>query len=512
MGFDLEEFHYKVFKNTLWNIFGKIWYFCVMLFVPFYLLSKIGPNDYGIYIVIKVVVDYMNLLDLGVSTSFVRYLSRFYSLNDKAKFNSYIFTCMIFYSVILLISMLILLLIRGKIAVFLDISNNDFSQFISLSVFYCFVSGFLRIFGVVNSIFSSIQRMDYSNKIAFFVSIAEVSGMVFFIESGFGLKGLILNTLLAGVINFAVNFYFSYKHVPIFSVRHFKFDMDILKNAVSYGGKLNVTLISSLIASHFEKIILTKFLSLNYVTFYHIASSLAINVRNIIVVFSSALMPGFSELESIGLLENLKRLYLKATKYMIIISGFIFGYLFVFSEDIVSLWLGKNFLEISYILKIIIIGYFINTFLGSVSSLVGQSIDRTDIQMKGAILNGILNMSLSYFFIIKFGFKGVAYGTSISLIVAAVYYVFAINKVIKVSNSDFWNGFLSVFYGIFFSLFSIYILKLSLVKHFSLQILYLIVTLFAFIIVYVGFMRLFKGIDNYDKQKFEILFRRFIGL
>jgi O-antigen/teichoic acid export membrane protein len=490
----------KVLKNTYWNISGKIIAFSLGLILTFYIVKKIGLENYGIYSLIIATGGYIGILDLGISTSFVKYISEFYTLKDKDRINTLMNTGFLFYLILGIFIVFLVFFLGDFIISFLNIPTNFKEEAFKVFILYSLILAFSGVFSPFTAVLMGIQRMDISNKILSLTAILNALGTVLFLELGMGLYGLVLNNLIILIISSLINIYISFNMLPGLVFNPFLFSKDMFLKIFGYGYKLQVTKLSSIFSSHLEKLILSRLLSLNYVAFYQLGNSLVEQIKNVPLLLTGALFPAFSEMGASNRIKDIKEGYIRGTKYLAFITVPILAFVSAFAYAFFMLWFGHGYDNAAYIAAMISWGYMINTIFGGVGAALVQGIGRTDIQMKGAILNLALNISLSYIFIYKFGFKGAALGTAFSLSFAVLYFTFLLNKfldipILKLFKIAFIKFFLAGFIAFLFVFLIVYGRDFS--SRFD-AIKYLISGAFLYLAIYLFIVYWLKAFDNED--------------
>src|SRR2546430_1934977 len=93
----LGEFSKKLATNTFFNVLGRFWSFFVTILLTPYILSSLGERNYGIWAAFCVFIGSSNLLDLGLGSSFVKFISAYHAHDDYERINKSIFSGFVFY-------------------------------------------------------------------------------------------------------------------------------------------------------------------------------------------------------------------------------------------------------------------------------------------------------------------------------------------------------------------------------------------------------------------------------
>jgi O-antigen/teichoic acid export membrane protein len=467
----------KIIRNTIFNAIGRCWAIIIVLILTPYIIHHIGEKRYGIWVIVGVITGYFGLFDFGVETSFEKYISEYYTKKDFKCLNEVVNTGFVFYSLLgATTSILVFILIKPIIG-FLNIPNNLYTE-----AFFVFMLGII-IFALTNalSIFRAIQgglqRMDISNKITIAISLPNIAGTIYFLESGYGLQGLMINYAIVVLVTSTVNIFF---------------------------GRF-----ANLISFQTDKILITHFLSLGMVIYYQLGASILLRLRQVLLLLISALVPAVSEAEARNEEVFLKELYLRGSKYLIFITIPALFFITTNASLVISAWMGEGYERSALVIQILAVGYFAATVTG-VASSIAAGVARTDIDMKFGLLLAVLNLSLSIFLIIKFGFIGVVLGTTVSLIVASFIFIklfhdyfssIPLNSFFQLFNKPLIACIMPVLIMIFLN-HSLQNISLSYGRLVNISILGMNGILFA--LSYIIFIILSKYFDKYDIEIFKV--------
>src|ERR1700687_276360 len=107
----LGDFSKKLVTNTFCNLLGRCWSFVITLLLTPYILSRLGVRDFGTWVVLSIFISPYFLLDFGLGSSFVKYISEYYTFEDYDRINRVLFSGLVFYALfgIVLVSVGLLL-------------------------------------------------------------------------------------------------------------------------------------------------------------------------------------------------------------------------------------------------------------------------------------------------------------------------------------------------------------------------------------------------------------------
>jgi len=503
----------KIISNTIYNSIGRFWAILAAFFLTPYIIHRIGVERFGIWAIAGVVTGYFGLFDFGVGMSFVKYIAEFYAKKDYEKINRVVNSSLIFYFLFALVLIIAAFLLMGRLIWLIRIPPRLYGEtlFVFLAGIAIFsASTFLSVFGAIQG---GLQRMDISNKAAMAITVPNVIGVIFFLENGYGLPGLIINNAITLAIGSVVNIVIAFKILPELRINPLFFDREILKKMFHYGYKLQVSRLANLVSFQTNNILIAYFLGIGLVTHYQLGSSLLQQARQMLLPLVSALVPAVSEIEAQKKTDYLRELYMRGSKWLIAIATPVLCFMIAEASVIMLAWMGNGYARSAFVIQVLAFGYFAATVTGIASSITA-GVARTDLDMKFGILMAALNIFLSVVLIVKMGLIGAAVGTTLSLTAASFFYmkVFSddvIGMVLRNYMKLFCKPFLSCIAPVLTILvMQYYFQKMAPAGSRMINLSILILNGLLFAVVYVICMSLTKYFDAYDMEliKKRILF------
>jgi len=425
----------KIIRNTLYNGAARVWGIVVALFLTPYIIHRIGGERYGIWAIIGMVTGYFGLLDLGVETGFVKYISEFYAKNEYRRINQVVNTGIVFYTILMLVLLAVMALSTGPIFSFLNISSAPGSEvmfvFWTGAVIFCLSNALSPLIAIQNG----LQRMDIPNKVSVCMSVITVAGTVFFLENGYGLKGLVLTSALVFCCSGTVNVVLAFKIFPQLRLDPRLFTAKELARLFKYGYKLQISRFANLVSFQADNLLISHFLGVGMVTYYQLGTTVIQQSRQGVLLLISALIPAVSELRAKNDVDRLEELYMRGSKYLVCLSVPLTVFLVLEAPLIMTAWMGKGYGISAVVIQILAVGYCAATVTGVASAIAAGS-GRTEIDMKFGLLMATMNLSLGIVLIMRFGLVGVLIATAVSLIVSSAYFMHLYHKKVSTVSLD----------------------------------------------------------------------------
>ena len=413
-----------------------------LLLVPL-TLNMLDNEKYGIWITIYSIVNWFNIMDIGLGNGFRNKFAEAVALNNIYNAKKYVSTL---YTSTFIIS-LGCLLIYSIIHLFLnwnDILNipNNFDENVSGIVFMIFSLFSLQfVFKNITTILLSLQKTALSNSIVF-ISQAFSLILVFILgKIGFAnLKTISMSFMLSPILVNGIATYFLFRtKLNIFLPDKVEIDRDSISNMMNLGFKFFFIQITTIVMFSASNIIITQLYGPAEVTPYNIAYQLFYTGMVIFSIITAPFWSAYTEAITKKDFTWIKNSIHKLNKIWLLFVVAIIIVL-LFSPIIFKLWVGKTVqipfsLSISFALYVAILSW---------TSIYAQFLNGTGIiriQLYIAIIQFITNIPLAIFLakVLDLGTVGVIMATNINLLLAAVILPLQTKKISNQKAYGIWN-------------------------------------------------------------------------
>jgi O-antigen/teichoic acid export membrane protein len=435
--------------NTAYNAGGRLWEAIVSVGLTVYIIDVIGLESFGLWSLVAVFTGYAALFDFGVSSAFTKYIASFAGESRNREVSAVVSTGVAFYGALGLLMLavgwpLIDLLLEGAIALMSVISQGaswggEGNAHFDDARFLC--RGALLIFAVTNcmapfaAMQSGLQRMGITNALSVAASFLKVGATVYFLESGYGVRGLLYTNalVLAGFV--VANIVVAYRIFPDLRCRPSSLRWPIFRTLLAFGWRSQVAKLSNLINFQTDRMIVALVTGgqLELVGLYRIGEDIAAKVRQVPTLVVSALVPAASDLDARNDHERLAQLYVRSTKYVAALTIPLTAFAIATTDLLLSLYQVKSELAVSgWVARIILLGYAMNLLPGpGVSIALGKG--RAGLPMKAGLISMIGNVILTLILFNLIGFYGIPLATALALSVSTLWFFSALKREVDVS-------------------------------------------------------------------------------
>jgi len=392
------------------------------------IIYKIGKVDFGIYVLVLGFLGSFGLLDISLSSSFVKFISEYYHKKEKESLLAVINTGFLFYFIFSLVVAGIAYIFSDKIISIINIPPEKISlgrNALSFGLIIFFLSSTFTIF---NSVIIGLQKMYLGAIASFIVNCLYFTAILILMYSGYGLLSIMITQLATSVLSIIITITIAKKILPELKVHPGYFTVKKLKLMGSFGVQMQISRLATFASEKYDEFLLGIFTNLSNVTFYNIGNKSAGYGRLMPLQFIAPIAPVAAELSAKNETDKLKQLYLDTAKYINTASIPIFVFLIFFSELILFSWMGEGYDISALILRILAAGYLVNFMFSVPGNSIIPNTGKPKYQMYEGLIFLSVNIFLSYFLIKNYGIFGAAIGCALSVLGSSTYTFFKSNS------------------------------------------------------------------------------------
>lgn len=464
---------------SLWiNILTGILYTPIML-------RMLGQHEYGIYELVNSIVAYLNLLNLGLTSSYIKFYTKekINGTNDDiSKVNG------MFMQMFLVISAIALILGILMITNIQFIGEKYTEQDFQLARFLMFFMLINMVISFPNALFvafmSAKEEFVYQRLIIVICNIAMPLINIPLLYNGGGSKGIIVVTSILTLVRFILNVFFCLSKLNMkFIFKDYK--SGLFKELMSFTFFIFLSDVVDQLNQNIDKFLLGRLIGAVSVAIYSVGFSLKLYFTTLSWVIPEVFIPKVNRLVEENDNKGVNTVFVNTGRMsnfvlMPVILGFI-----IFGKKFVCLWAGNNYSESYYVAVILIISGYIPA-IQSIGVNIQNALNKHQIRSIVYFVIAIANVILSIRLIPKYGAVGTSIGTLIAVLLGSgIFMNMYYHKKIGLDMFEFWKEIVKMYPAALVSFFVGYILEryLKLVTWGNLCI-----ELCIFVIFYVVFM------------------------
>ncbi|MEN9424932.1 MAG: hypothetical protein RL122_2315 [Pseudomonadota bacterium] len=354
-------------KNVVFTGIGYLLPLIAALATIPVIVSKLGIDLYGLYIICVSLIGFMTLVDLGIGQTVIKYVAEYEATGRQDKVKPVLGVAFLIYLVIGLGSAVCLYAIAPLLAHGLYASAEK----VALAIESLRIAVVPLFFSYVNQFFLNIckayHRFDFPAIIHNMGNLGGIFLTTALLLMGYGLEDVMWGyafvqfvTLLGGYL---ASTYVLPQHIKARPV----FEQNVFMEIVSFSAYTFVGNFIGSLVSRADKLLIGLVIGTEAVTYYQIPFTIAQMANGIIHTLVHITFPYFSEMFSLRDRDGLLRLYRLANAIVFLTSMMIAVMLIVVGGDFLALWISPAFSQqASLILQVMAVYFFLhsNTVVG----------------------------------------------------------------------------------------------------------------------------------------------------
>ena len=371
----------QLLRNTLFAVVGHFWTLLLGVVLTPVLISCLGLPAYGLYIVATSILGWSWILDLGVSTAAVRFLSDHAARGDEERFSECLSSAWVI-KVGAGIAIAALGVFGGEwLAGFLPFPDPSVTRRAWLLL--CLTAAVSNMSLLWNAVLSARQRMDLAVRIGLALSLPSAAAVVVTVARGGGLQGFLLVNLVVALLYFLLSGGAALRVGAWKGAASFRPSRRSFGDLASFSRRQAVARLAETVLATGDRMALRS--SLSSVSIYQVGATVAARLRDAVALLVSAGMPAATDLYARQDWKGVEKILQRGTKYLVLVGFPLMLFAALFAEEILVLWVGTAFADSARVLRILLAGCFLNV-VAAMAATVGAAANRMDIQERMSLI------------------------------------------------------------------------------------------------------------------------------
>ena len=424
-----------------------------LIYIPL-MIRILGKAEYGLYSVVSSTVSMLSILNLGFSSSFIRYYSKYKKDDDRlgiAKVNGLF---LLIFSVIGLVALACGLFLTSNLhMVFQDgLTQAEYEKARVLMLLLTINLTISFPMTVFTNIITAHERFIFLKSLAIVKTVCSPLLTIPLLLSGFGLVSVVAVTVTVSVTVDCIYLYYCFRRLSERFVFR-DFEKGILKDILVFTSFLAINILVNQINLNIDPILLGRFKGTEVVAVYALAQTLYTYFQLFSTSVSNLFTPRVYQLvnhyRGEAQREKLTDLFVKVGRIQFLILSYICtGIIFFGKSFITNYWAGKGYGDSYYVLLLLAIPSMI-----PLTQNVGIEIQRAENRHKfrsiAYLIMAVFNLLLSIVLCQRYGAIGCAVGTCASFLLANgliinLYY----HKKCNINILTYWKNFFRMCAGL----------------------------------------------------------------
>jgi O-antigen/teichoic acid export membrane protein len=379
-------------------------------------IKRIGTDNFGVWGLVASFIGFYNVLNLGALSAVNRFIALYSGSGNREELNRVVSTATAMFFTTGLIVVILSHALAGQMAVFFKVSPDDVPPFTMLVRLIGILTGVNFIGYVPGAVLRAHERFISFNIINILAELLRFGLTLVLTSRGYGLRGLAYALLARAVVALILHTLLCRLLVPHVKISLGEVRWRTFRSLIGFGVFVFITYLGDLLRIQVDAMIIGRYLSMEAVGIYGIATMLVLYMLQVCVGLSNVFSPRLANLYGKGDLNAFKA---SIMRYATVMGSFAIGIsvpAVLVSEDFIVLWVGESFRPAALLFLVLMIGMSLD-FANLVGLSALQAMKKHHYYAFNSIAEGAAKVILSIVLVQRLGMIGVALGTTIPALI-----------------------------------------------------------------------------------------------
>ncbi|MHB0875279.1 MAG: oligosaccharide flippase family protein [Anaerolineae bacterium] len=400
------------------------------------LLKGLGDSGYGLQNLAGVVMGYLGVMDMNLDIAVVKFLAEYHARGDHPGESRLLSSSLQVYTVVGLLGMgLVAVSARLLATTVFDIPRDSIDA--ATVVFSLAGLGFLvsavQMWG--KAVINGMQRFDLSNSVSIAAGVIGVVSGLAAVFAGLGVVGYVSVRLVVSAVAAGVSVLLTWRVLPGWQFR-WGIDTSIVRSIWGYTGYGVLLRVAGIASASLDRTLIGVWLGVAAVGVYSLPLLVVSSVSTLISSMLSFTFPLASELHSSGRMDELRDVFVRASRFIAAIAVPVFVPLIVLGDSILSQWVGPGIAQqAAPVLRVLSMAALVTSLAVVLTNNLVVGSGRIRVYTQYTLLRAGVVAVACLAMIRRFGMVGAAWGTLIANAVEVAFFVYCARRYLQVSPS-----------------------------------------------------------------------------
>ncbi|MDN7244684.1 oligosaccharide flippase family protein [Planococcus shenhongbingii] len=376
-----------------------------------------GTEEFGIYKLVMTLTGFFMLLDFGISNSIIRFVSEYKEKNEKINERKFLGLILMLFGIMVCVLLIGSYLVSFEFhSIYKALSNEQVILAKNLFLLLIFNASILLFSNIFQSILKAYEKYIFLNAFLFFKNLIRFGAVYCLLLKNVNTYTIVAVDIILNAIFLVLIILFVFIKLKI-RFQFFKIEKMFISNVFSYSIFIFIEMIAFQFFWSTDLILLGIFSTANAIAVYSIGVFFTSSFESMSGIISGVTMPRIINISSKKNHDEefFKEIVKIARIKMFILSIPLIGFIFI-GKDLITLWVGLEFLDAYYIAVIVMIPQYFSR----VQDVLSQVMWAKNRQKQKALISSIaafINIAITIFLIQEIGIIGAAIGTAIAFTV-----------------------------------------------------------------------------------------------
>lgn len=396
------------------------------------LLHALGEAAYGLQSLVAVVIGYLTFMDMGLDLPIIKLLAEDRARQDTDAENRLLSTTLQLYLAIGLAGMSGIILLADWLARSVFQTPSDLITQ-SVMVFRLAGIGFLGSVGMSwgRAVAMGLQRFDLSYSVSVVFNMAGTLIGLGVVYAGYGVVGYVLTRTIFTILAGPAYFLLARRLLLDF---HFCWGLhgETLRRVSGYLGYGTINRVIGSLISRLDQTLIGMWVGVAAAGIYAIPFLLANSLNYMLSYMLGFIFPMASELQSLGQMDRLRDIFIRASRFMAALTGLVFIPLAILGDLFLMLWTPSIAMQAAGVLRLLALAGYIGTLTASLTNNVMVGLGKIRQFTTYAMIRAVALAVFCFPFIRSLGLEGAGWALLLTCGVDIVYLVIVLRFYLQI--------------------------------------------------------------------------------
>jgi O-antigen/teichoic acid export membrane protein len=410
----------RIVRSSIARVIGLLVSIAASFFVMPMVVRTLGDHWYGLWVIAAGMGNYYYLLDFGLSSAASRYIAARVAARDEHGVNEVVTTSLVVFTLLGLLvaaATVGVAVLAGRYASPRDIGT--LRTILLLQGFGLAVGFPVKAYGGI--VFSQL-RYDLIEMYGLLRLVGETAAVVYVLTHGYGVVAYAVVSVASAQFYNVLFYQMANRLWPRLRVRIRYFNTVLTREIFRYSVWSMVNQISDNLRFKVDALVVGGSVGAAMVTHYNIGWRLSDYTLSLINRATNFLAPLYTRYFVRGDFDEIQTKMLAFTRINALLALGGGGVLIVVGDAFITRWMGPAYRDAYPVLVVLVIGMMAEAILQPASNVL-YALSRHRAYAVGAAVEAAANLALSLWLVRRFGLVGVAWGTTIPLVLNKLLFV-----------------------------------------------------------------------------------------
>ncbi len=286
--------------------------------------------------------------------------------------------------------------------------------------------------GVATGILGGLQDFHVMNAANIAANVLRTALSIVLLLAGYGLIALIVSGFAVSLANWLFTWVWVKTRIPELTIDLREVNRSSIREVASFSWAMLLWSFAGYALHSVDRVLIGIFLPVATITTYEVGSRINQYSRNVLHSWLNTIMPAAASLHTQHETENIRALYIRATRYLLLGYVAVASGLLCFGHSFITLWVGPDFNQSAKIMLLLVASSLVQsqTVVGHVMLAATGKLRLFCTLMA---VYSVVSVLVEILFVWRWGIVGAAAGVALTVVLVESAFAFSILRAFGIS-------------------------------------------------------------------------------